>query len=174
MNKLEEINKIMKFKITWKFIKIGYLGYESIQPQITKKDICDYAYSLLEKSSSDFDEIAQLIGEKADDYEFNRILEKLAKHENSNMELQVHKWIIYLTERMISNLDNDYFEGLLNITEFWISLGQPKYAPHIYQGVGNNLMPQEYYNQGMYDLLKNKHKEWLKEEIQKIRKSEEI
>lgn len=170
-NKLEEIQK-NNFKITWKFIEIGYFGYEFIQPQISKQDICEYAEILLKNIQDNYAEIVQLIGERADDYEFNMILHKLSESDKSNIELQIHKWIIYLTNNMIENLKNEYFEDLLTMNEFWISLGQPKYSPHIFQAVKNNIIPQEYYTKKMYDFILNKHKEWIKCETEKIIKME--
>lgn len=166
-NKLKEIQK-NKFRITWKLIEIGYFGYEFIQPQISKQDICEYAEIILQDKESNYNEIAQLIAEKLDDYEFNIILHKLAKQEEGDVEREYYKWTIYLTRKMLESLENDYFEDLLTINEFWISLGQPKYSPHMFQAVKNSISPQEYYTKEMYDLILNKHKEWIKCQTEKI------
>lgn len=166
-NKLKQIEK-NKFIVTWKLIEIGYFGYEFMQPQISKLDICEYAEVVLKNIQDNYDEIVQLIGERADDYEFNMILHKLSESDKSNIELQIHKWIIYLTNNMLESLKNDCFEDLLTINEFWISLGQPNYSPHMFQAVKNSISPQEYYTKEMYDLILNKHKEWIKCETEKI------
>lgn len=167
MCKLDEI-KEMNFKITWKLIKIGYTGYKFMQPQINKQEICEYAYSLLEKMECNYEYIAQLIGEKENDYEFNQILDKLSKLDSSDIELQYQKWIIYLTKKLIESLDHNELENLLNITEFWISLGQPDNSPHIFQAVGNKITPEAYYTKEMYDLVLHRHLEWIGKETQKI------
>ncbi len=171
--KLKQIEK-NKFIVTWKLIEIGYFGYEFIQPQISKLDIYEYAEILLQYKESNYNEIAQLIAEKLDDYEFNVILHKLAEQEESDIEKEYKKWIIYLTGEMLENLRNDYFEDLLTINEFWISLGQPEYSPHMFQSVENSISPQEYYTKEMYELILNKHKEWIKSEAEKIIQIENI
>lgn len=167
MNKLEKIKEI-GFKITWKFIKIGYFGYKFVQKQITKQELCEYSYSLLEKKEFNYNEIAQLTNIKLEDYELNQIFDKLIKFDNSNIELQYQKWVIFLTKEMIENLNGNYFENLLTITEFWLSLGQPKNSPHIFQAVGNQITPQEYYTEEIYNLILHRHKEWINKEIQRI------
>lgn len=167
MSKLDEIKKL-NFKITWKLIRIGYLGYENIQPQIDKQDVCNYAYYLLENMESNYNKVVQLITQKENDYEFNQILNHLAKLDNSNIELQVEKWIIFLTKKMIENLGDNYLENLLNITEFWVSLGQPNDSPHIFQSVGNKITPETYYTEEMYNVILQKHIEWISKQIQRV------
>jgi len=170
MNKLEEIINI-GFKINWKFIQIGYLGFEYIPQQIDKDDIKEYGYHLIEKMNDSFELIVQLLDELPNDYEFNEILKKLAQRENSKQELQTRKWIVYLTKKMIETidtLDDDFFEKLINITEFWVLLDQPENSPHIFQGVNNIISPEEYYTKDMYDLIIDKHKKWIEKEIKEI------
>lgn len=168
MNRLQKISE-MNINITWLFIEIGYKGYKNIEPIINKQEVYEYAYSVLENTDKDFEDIALLLSAKSDDYEFNQILNKLVKLENSDFELQVRKWVVYLTQNMISNIERDYLEGLLTMTGFWILLGEPKDCPHIFQGVGNNITQEDYYTEEMYNLLINKHKEWIKKEIKQIR-----
>lgn len=167
MNKLQKIAE-MNLNISWSLIEIGYNGYKNIEPLLNKQDICEYAYSLLEKADKDFDDITLLLSAKSDEYEFNNILNKLAKEENSNFELQVRKWIVYLTEKMLSNIEKDYLEGILTMRGFWTLLEEPKDCPHIFQGVGNDIKQEEYYTEKMYNLLISKHKEWIRKEIQQI------
>lgn len=166
-HKLEEISEI-GFKINWCFIKIGYLGYEYLQTQLTKQDICEYGYNILEKIESSYDLLTQLLGESSNDYVFEEILEKLAREERTDTTLQVRKWIVYLTKNMISNLREDYFENLLTITDFWVSLGIPQNTPHIFQAVNNKITPKEYYTKEMHDLIIDKHMQWIDNEIKQI------
>lgn len=170
MNKIKELEK-MKFKITWALIQIGYLGNQIAQ-QIDEKDISEYCYSLLESEKENPDEVTQLIGEKDDRYEFERILDKLVKNENSDEELQFRKWRVYLVKQMIYNLGEDYIENLLNITEFWIDLGQPEDSPHIFQSVNNKITPKEYYTEDTYKIIIKRHMEWIEKEIEMIHQLE--
>ena len=171
MNKLEKIKEI-GFNITWKFINIGYFGYKFVQKQITKQDLCEYSYSLLERIEIDYNEITQLTDKEIKDYKIEQILDKLIKFDNSDIELQYQKWIIFLTKEMIENLNGNYFENLLIITEFWLSLGQPKNSPHIFQAVENTITPKDYYTEEMYNSILYRHKDWINEEIQKIKQLE--
>ena len=50
----------MNLKITWKFLEIGYKGYENIKPQLGKEAICEYRYSLLEKTEYNNNLVSQL------------------------------------------------------------------------------------------------------------------
>jgi|GEM_PF-200187 len=167
MEKIKELIDI-GFDVNWKLIKIGYLGNSIIQPQLSKKDICDYGYWILENTDDNISLISQLIGEVSDDYEFNNILFKLSKTELVDVDIQIRKWIVYMLSNKLSSLSKDYFEGILEITEFWVSLGQPNNCPHIFQGVGNTITPEEYYTKEIYDMVILNHKNWLNKEIKDI------
>lgn len=69
---------------------------------------------------------------------------------------------------MIENLGDNYLENLLNITEFWVSLGQPNNSPHIFQSVGNKITPETYYTEEMYNVILQKHIEWISKQIQRV------
>ena len=53
-------------------------------------------------------------------------------------------------------------------------MGQPKNCPHIYQSVQNNIIPQEYYTPEMFNKIIEKHKEWIKTEVDDIKRIEEL
>lgn len=161
-------------KVNWKYIYIGYIGYKEITPQLSKEDIVQYGDYLLEKENYCNDLISQLVGCSQDNYEFNIILERLQKREKESLELQMRKWIVCLANEMLNKLPNDYTEGLLELNEFWISLGQPKNCPHIYQSVQNNITPQEYYTQKMFNRIIKEHREWVKMEIDDIKRIEKL
>ena len=164
-NKLENINNI-GLKITWKFILIGYKGYMHLNSQITKDDICKYIENHI--NEKDNGKYIELLVNEHDDYAFEKTLRNFANKEYSDLNLQIDKWILYLTKVMIDNLKSDYYENLLEINDFWVSLGQPEYCPHIFQGVNNEIEPEDYYTIEMYDKILKIHKEWIKKEIKRI------
>ena len=62
MNKLK-ILKDLGFKITWKLIKIGLYGLCEIPVLLTKYEILDYLYTLLNNIDEQTDSIVSLVGE---------------------------------------------------------------------------------------------------------------
>lgn len=164
----------MNLKINWKYIYIGYKGYKGMTPQLSKEEIIQYGVYLLEGRDYHNDLVSQLVSYSQDSYEFHRILEHLQKLERESLELQVRKWIVCLANEMLNKLPNDYTEGLFELNEFWISLGQPKNCPHIYQSVQNNITPQEYYTPEMFNKIIKEHREWVKTEINDIKRIEEL
>lgn len=168
MNKLKELEN-MNFKITWKLINIGLFGYELINSQITKKDIYDYEEELLANNSFKFNDVVLLTDKSLSDTEFRELIYKFSKNEKTEMEFESEKWIVYLTKKMLDTLNKkDYFNSLLEISEFWISLGQPKNSPHIFQAVNNNITPKEYYTKEMFEKVLYIHEKWIKKEVKQI------
>ena len=154
------------FKINWTLLRIGYLGYDFIWPLFTKEDIVTYAIKQLEWADNYL--VANLISEENDNYEFEMILERMAKNEDVNIEIQLRKLRVLIVFRHLKTLPNDYTNGLIELTEIWVSLGMSDDCPHIIQGRNNSLSPDIYYTKEMYDALKKKNFDWLNEEISYI------
>lgn len=155
------------FKIYWTTVKVGYYGYDYLPPQLTANDICQFALNKLNFNDAD-ELVARLACAENDKTEFENILDRLTQNENVSFETQLRKWIILLLFRRLETLSNDYTEGLVQLTEFWISLDLPDNCPHTIQGRNNCLSPKEYYTQAMYDILKEKNRNWLENEISEI------
>ena len=160
LNNLEQLVQF-GFKINWTLLQTGYLGYDLIPPLFTKEDICIYATKQLE--SIDNNLVSMLICAENDEFEF--ILKKLAKNENVNVEIQIRKLRVLILFRQFKALPNDYTNGLIELTEVWISLGIPDDCPHIIQGRNNLLSPDMYYTEKMYAILKKRNFDWLDKEI---------
>jgi hypothetical protein len=56
----------------------------------------------------------------------------------------------------------------MSLFDFWAQLDYPIDSPHVIQGRGNNITPEEYYTQENYDNIYNMHVDWLKKEIKYI------
>lgn len=173
MNKLNELIEL-QFEINWTLIKIGYYGHDHIPPQISKQTVYDYGYQQLDIATNDYILLAQLVGDHDDDDIFTETISKLAKNDSSSnhLQLQLRKWRAYLVKTAIRNLPEDYFEGLLQLTELWVSLGLPDDCPHIIQGRNNTFTPEDYYTKVMYDLVLTTNINWLNEEILLIQSAE--
>lgn len=167
-SRIEKLKK-MGFKINWELIYLGYYG-NSIIPcsQISKKEIKEYANTLIEKSFEQFDLITDLVFEIDNDYMLREILNKLKKNETVSEKLQERKWRVLIVSESLENIKDDYLEGLFELNELWVSLGIPNDSPHIFQGRNNLLTPQEYYTKEMFEKLYALNKEWLQTEINSI------
>lgn len=163
---LDNLDQLIQFgfQINWTLLQIGYYGYKFIPKLLTEQDISSYAIEQLKLSNNKLVMILlACIG--YDDYKFEQVLQKLIKDERVNKELQIRKWRVLLVFRCVKSLPDNYTDGLIELTELWISLGIPDDCPHIIQGHRNNLSPHEYYTQAMYNVLKKKNEEWLHKEI---------
>lgn len=162
------LNQLVQFgfKINWTLLQIGYFGDDFIPPQFTQKDIITYALEQLKTNNNNL--TALLACTKNDSYEFENILKKLAKNEGVSKEIQIRKLRALIVFRNIETMPDDYTEGLIKLTEIWVSLGLPDDCPHIIQGRNNSLSPDTYYTKEMYDTLKKKNFDWLDNEISYI------
>lgn len=167
MNKLHVLEN-MGFKISWKLLYIGLYGEDEIPVSLTCDEVCDYLDSLLKVIYGQTDNIITLIGEKEDSEKFEKLLKKLADEDDFNIGIQKRKWRAYLLQNVIENIHEDWFEGLLELTEFWITMGMPADCPLTLPRSGKKKAVQEYYSQPSYECNLNKNREWLKEEIRSM------
>lgn len=171
MNKLCAL-KNLGFKISWNLIAIGLYGNGEIPSSITHLDVVDYLDCLPADIDKQTDNIVALICEKEDYTKFDRLLKKLASEDDSNIAIQKRKWRAYLLKTLIDNINKDSLQGLLELMEFWVSMGKPDNCPQIFPNSSNKKSAQEYFTQESYEFNLNKNREWLNEEIQSIVKLE--
>lgn len=171
MNKLCVL-KNMGFKISWNLISIGLYGDGEIPPLITHMDVVDYLDSLLTDIDEQTGNIIALICEE-DRVKFDRLLKKFASKDNSNIAIQKRKWRVYLLKDLIDNINEDGLQGMLELMEFWASMGMPDDCPQAFPNSDEKKSIQEFFTQTSYELNLNKNQEWLNKEIQSIIKSED-
>ena len=171
MNKLCVLKKL-GFKISWNLIAIGLYGNGEIPPLITYLDVVDYLEDLLTVIDEQTNDIIALICEKEDCTKFDRLLKELASEDDSNIVVQKRKWRAYLLKNLIDNINEDSLRGLLELMEFWVSMGKPDNCPQTFPSSDNKKSIQEYFTQASYKSNLNKNREWLNEEIQNIVKLE--
>lgn len=171
MNKLK-ILKNMGFKISWKLINIGLFGDDEIPPLLTHNDVVEYLDGLLTDVNEQTDNIITLICEKDNFTEFDSILKKLASEDASDIAIQKRKWRAYLLKNLIDNIGKDCLQGLLELMEFWVSMGKPDDCPQTFPSSDNKKSVQDYFTQASYEFNANKNREWLNEEIISIVKLE--
>ena len=162
MNKLN-IMKNMGFRISWKLINIGLFGYDEIPVVLTRGDVLEYLYSSLNESNEQTDDIIKLICEEDNYTKFDNIIKEFANKDDTLPSIQKRKWRAYLLKSIIDNLTNDYTQDLLELMEFWESMGHPGDCPHPYPTDEKSMY--YYFTKEMYEFGVNKNKEWLNQEI---------
>lgn len=161
-NNLEQLIKL-GFNINWTLLQIGYYGSEFILPQFTAEDVIKYAAEQLNSVNDIL--IERLACSENDSYEFRNILARLVSKEKVSKEMQMRKLRVLILYKKFANIPNNYIDGLVELTEIWVSLGLPDDCPHIVQGRGNSLSSNDYYTEEMYETLKKRNFDWLDNEI---------
>lgn len=173
MNKLYVL-KSMGFKISWNLITIGLFGDDEIPASITHSDVAEYLDSLLTGVDEQTDNIVSLVCEEDSSVKFDSILRKLASEDESDIAIQKRKWRACLLKILIDNISKDCLQGLLELMEFWVSMGNPADCPQAFPNGGNKELAQDYFTQASYEFNVNKNREWLNEEVLSIIKNEKI
>ena len=93
----------------------------------------------------------------------------LANKENSEYCNEFRKWrVIFVMKNLPDNNSNDFISNLLVLGDIWAKLSFPEDSPHIIQGKGNDISPEQYYTIENYNKLLKRHNEWVVDEINKI------
>lgn len=171
MNKLYVL-KELGFRISWKLLAIGLYGIDEIPPSITRIDITNYLEDSLTEINEQTDNMVALICEKDDFEKFDKLLKKLASQDTTDSVIQKRKWRVCLLKTVINNINDDWLQGLLELMEFWISMGRPEDCPMLFPSNDNKKSVQKFYTQASYDLNLSRNRKWLNEEIAKILKAE--
>lgn len=160
--------KSMGFYISWKTIYIGLYGYEEIPASLTREEVLDFLDGLLTSTNKHTDNIISLICEKDDCVMFDRLLKKLACNDCSNIAIEKRKWRSFLLKELLDNISNDYLQGLLELMEFWISMGEPENCPQPFPNNNDIESVQNYFTDLSYSFLVKKNYAWLTEEVSTI------
>ncbi|MBQ3416105.1 MAG: DUF2247 family protein [Clostridia bacterium] len=164
--------------ISWKLIDIGFRGSEEFYGELSSNDVINYAISYLDNNFENI-EYKLLIESIACEYEedieqLNYYIQKLVEMEkNIDEKLEFRKWVYIYVYKNIHKNEN-YVQGLIDLTEMWGKLNFPHNSPHIIQGVNNKINPKEYYSLDNYNEILKKHFEWLNKELENIKKEESI
>ena len=167
MMKLEDFRKL-NLLVTWTLIDIGYKGSEIFQDELSSNEIIDYAISLLNNDNY-LEEVAELSGERAENTEeINRYIKILSAYEKCDKDKEFEKWIMCYVNKNIQKKYENCIDGLMELGDIWLKLGMPKDSPHIFQGVDNSILPQEYYTMQNYENLYQAHINWVKNKLSKM------
>ena len=166
MNKLKTL-KSLGFQIPWKLMSIGLYGLCEIPALLTRDELLDYLDSLLEHMDEQTDNIVSLICESDNYMKFDKLLKKFAENDESDVEIQKRKWRVYLLKTLLDHISQDSLQGLLELMEFWMSMGNPKDSPHMFPE-GDSAAVQRYFTESTYHFLVHRNRDWLNKEISEI------
>lgn len=167
MNKLD-VMKNMGFAITWKLISIGLYGSGRIPVSLTYDDVFEYIDDSYSENNGQTDNMIALICEENEREEFDKLLKGFSNRESSDVDLQKRKWRCCLLRSLIDNIDEDFFQGLLELMEFWVSMGITDDCPQAFPKPNDKTSIDNYFSRESYVYNLNKNKIWLKREIADI------
>ena len=125
----------------------------------------EYLCDLLTNTNKQTHNIISVICEKEDDTKFDRLIKKLAHEDFSNIDIQKRKWRACLLKILLNDISEDCLQGLLQLMEFWESMGDVADCP---QNFPNEKTVKDYFTQESYEHNLNKNREWLQQEISNI------
>lgn len=162
--------KVNTLKLNWETILIGLEGPGKFPPQITSKEVIDYAVDLISQEDNQPEDVWMLAGlSEKDTSEIKRLVKKLANNEKSVKEFELDKWKVTLLEKALNEISDKPIYGLIELTEFWEKFDFPVDSPHVIQGLSNNMSPEEYFTKENYDIIIKKHKNWIENKLTQLR-----
>jgi len=170
MNKLKMLENI-GFKIPWELMRIGLNGFCEIPATLSRPEIIEYLYDSISDDNNQTDCIIPLICEE-DSRQFDDLLKRYAEDNPCDIFIQKRKWRVYLLKTLLETINQDFFQGILELMEFWSAMGDSEDGPHILpQGTGDT-EKGDYFTETNYVILVSKCKKWLNREISEIIKLE--
>ncbi|MBQ7599513.1 MAG: DUF2247 family protein [Clostridia bacterium] len=157
----------MGLKVSWTLIAIGLFGKDEIPQLLWREEVLDYLDSLLTDINEQTEMIITLICNKDQPEEFDSLIRKLAANDGYDIDVQKRKWRAYMLKLLVDSSSLDYFEGLMNILDFWITqMHAPNDCPLVFPA--NREEAKNFFNQASYDTCMNRCKAWLSTEISEI------
>lgn len=163
MIKIESV-KQLGLSITWRLLYIAIC-----EKQLQGEDVIEFAFEKLEKGD-DRSEVCELAGTYADEQEeIKKLLWDLISQENTQNSFEKRKLRAAIVSDVLEIKNDNYINGLMELTDLWSSLGYPDDSPHTIQGRDNHITPSEYYSVDNYNILYQKNVDWLRTELAYLR-----
>lgn len=166
MNVLHSIED-MGFKITWKLIALGLHGFKNVSGLVSRDELFAYLVDCLGRNTMQTDNIIRLICEKENDFTIDHLLCSFATEDGSIESVQCRKWKAYILKKLLSEENDDYFQGLLSLMEFWALLGGIENCPHDFPD-NTKISVQDYFTEAKYKDFLEKNCVWLENEVRHI------
>lgn len=138
---------------------------------ILMNEAIDYAMEQVEMGDNR-SEMFELAGAYADDFDYIVGLVQDLQEDFLNAEIENRKIRLAIVYDAIKEKNQEFVEGLIELTELWAKLGFPDDSPHIIQGRNNSISPSEYYSQENYDKLYRINCDWFDKELEYLQNFE--
>ncbi len=158
--------KELRLAVSWKLIYIGLCDNT-----VETIEAIDYAAEQIQ-IGYDKSELYELSGAYSDDYDYIVRLVYDLKEEDADENIERRKIRLAIVHGVIKVKNQNYIDGLMELTALWSKLGFPDDSPHIIQGRGNVIQPYEYFTQKNYNYLYQKHLDWFKKELLFLQKTD--
>lgn len=174
------INWVDEFKknnisFSWNELKVGRFGYTdneySLKGIVNDKFVLKYTLDYLSKNEDEKNSYLWELGSlfsPYDESEIHKLLNFIANSDENDLKAY-YKWRWILVDRLLERISGkDDVNALLEISEFWLDLHSPQDMPYQYQGIENQLTPQEFYTENHLAQVVRDHNQWLEKEKIKI------
>ncbi len=161
-------------QVGWQTALIGWDGPAANERQVESHEVVDLAVRKLIQTpglSGDILQLASVVGNEEEVVDL--LLRRLAKYEQSSVDLELRKWRLLLLSRCLAELPEDPLYSWTNLAGFWHSFDFPGDCPAIIHGF-DELPAVERYTPQMRSMLLTVHEEWLTSEISAISAAEAV
>jgi hypothetical protein len=157
-------------RITWTSILIGIEGPGKFNRLLEWEEVIQYAIDEVNKQQGDSDVVKEIAFSYSNEGDLlYKLVLDLSNSENIDREVELKKWIVILLSEHLKNTPENPLYGILHLTEFWEKFNYPDDSPHIVQGMGNEIKPEEYYSKENYEKCVLEHKNWILHELKNIK-----
>lgn len=157
-------------RVNWGTLLVGLRGPGAYPPLLTLGDIDAFASERMKSAPSSCDDAVDVVvalgqGPGATQAE----LMKKVQAEDIDLSAEVRKWQVVLLKLEMTRLPGQALYALIALTEFWERFAYPGDSPHVVQGRGNAITPNEYYTDQNLARTLQAHREWLERETRALR-----
>lgn len=161
--------KELDLRVTWTLLYLGFCDNSIYGGQLLADDIIKYAMSQIEENNC-ADMVCELAGTYTSEKEdICNILNSLMEEEGKDKVIEGRKIRAVFVSNVLKFKNDNYINGLMDLSDLWIGVGYPDDCPHIFQGRNNAVNVKDYYSESNYDLLFNRHMMWLKDEVKYLK-----
>jgi len=157
-------------KVNWGTLLVGLQGPGAYPRLLTLGDIDAFAAARMKSAPSSCQDAVDVVVSLGQGLEATLAeLMRRAQTEDVDPSIELRKWRAVLLKREMSRLPARAPYALNALTEFWERFGYPGDSPHVVQGRGNAVTPNEYYTDHNLERTLQAHREWLERETSALR-----
>jgi len=170
------------FSVNWTTILVGWEGLgiisllrlEDFPPLLTLEEVFEYVYESIAENhdKKEMDLILDFLPfeqKEPDRALVQHFLTQLSEWHHGNKAFELRKWRAIVLDDVLGQLQGGALYDLISLLEFWQEFGFPSDCPMVFQGIGNNIRPEEYYTDENLKKSIIANKNWLQKEMQELK-----